>query len=98
MIPSTSTEQSYSLSPEEEINAYLAETLLPPSADIFKYWKDNKECQNLKKLSKKFLITPPSTVISERLFSTAGIIADKKQSTLDPERVRMLVFLNKNLY
>jgi hypothetical protein len=78
MIPSTSTEQSYSLSPEEEINAYLAETLLPPSADIFKYWKDNKKYQNLKKLSKKYLITPPSTVISERLFSTAGIIADKK--------------------
>lgn len=98
MIPSTSTEQSYSLSPEEEINAYLAETLLPPSADIFKYWKDNKKYQNLKKLSKKFLITPPSTVISERLFSTAGIIADKKRSRLDPERVRMLVFLNKNLY
>ncbi|XP_068118237.1 zinc finger BED domain-containing protein 4-like [Hyperolius riggenbachi] len=98
MVPSSnSSEQSCRLSPEEEINAYLAEPLLQPSSDIFKYWKENKKYQNLRKLSKKFLITPPSTVISERLFSTSGNIVDRKRSRLDPERVRMLVFLNKNL-
>ena len=96
-MQSSTIEATPSLSPAEEVNAYLAENLLPPSADIFKFWKENLKYPNLRQLAKKYLITPPSTVFSERLFSTSGIIVDKKQSRLDPERIRMLVFLNKNL-
>ena len=82
---------------EEELQAYLEDPVISPSADIFNFWNENQRFSNLKRLAKKYLSIPPSTVYSERLFSTAGLIVDKKRNRLDPEKVRMLVFLNKNL-
>jgi len=40
--------------------------------------------------------TPPETVYSERLFPTSGLIVDKRNK-LNSNKLRMLVFLNKNL-
>lgn len=87
----------YKSSSAEEVDTYLKEPLQQPTADIFSYWKNNQTFPHLKKLAVKFLCVPPATVFSERLFSSAGIVCDQKRSRLDPERVRMLVFLNKNL-
>lgn len=84
-------------SSQKEITAYLKDDLSPPLSSALDYRKTNLKFSKLKKLAIKYLCIPPATVFSERLFSTAGLICDRKRSRLDPERVRMLVFLNKNL-
>lgn len=84
-------------SPSEELETYLNEPLISADQNIFEYWKSKVVLPSLQKLAKRFLCLPPATVHSERLFSTAGVIADKRRNRLDPERVRMLIFLNKNL-
>lgn len=90
---------------EEEINSweielqnYLGERNLDPKDGdrVHHYWA-NSVSINLKKVALKYLCIPACTVFSERLFSTAGNICDTKRNRLDPERVKMLVFLNKNL-
>ncbi|XP_063215715.1 zinc finger BED domain-containing protein 4-like [Bacillus rossius redtenbacheri] len=96
-IMKTAPSVSHIASVEDEINVYLEEPIQNSSTNVFQYWKENTKYPCLKKLSKKFLCIPPSTVHSERLFSTAGLIVDQKRNRLDPERVKMLVFLNKNL-
>lgn len=80
-----------------EVNAYLEEPLCLPSTDVFQYWKNHSNFPRLRQLSRKFLSIPPATVYSERLFSTAGLVVDRKRSRLDPDKVKMLIFLNKNL-
>lgn len=86
-------------SEEDELNKYLSEPGIPSDSsagEVWKYWGDSPH-QRLKQLVFKFLCVPSATVFSERLFSTAGNIVDKKRNRLDPDRVKMLVFLNRNL-
>ena len=45
----------------------------------------------------RYLITPATSVPSERVFSTADHITNQKRACLLPENVRMLVFLAENL-
>ena len=66
--------------------------------DPLLYWKNNEQSKPLlAKLAHRFLSSPPGSVLSERLFSTAGDIADGKRNRLLPDKVEMLLFLNKNL-
>lgn len=84
---------------ENELQLYLEEGLIQLQGEeksIFEYW-DISSSFRLKQVAMKYLCIPPATVFSERLFSTAGLVCDKKRNRLDPERVKMLVFLNKNL-
>lgn len=83
---------------ESELAQYLKEKNLDPKdgEKVAHYWA-NSLCHKLRKVAMKYLCIPPCTVFSERLFSTAGIICDAKRNRLDPERVKILVFLNKNI-
>lgn len=87
-----------SLGVEEELTQYLREQPLHPKQveKLGSYWFSSPHSR-LRTLAMKYLCVPPSTVFSERLFSTAGNICDQKRNRLDPERIKMLVFLNKNL-
>ncbi|XP_063219191.1 zinc finger BED domain-containing protein 4-like [Bacillus rossius redtenbacheri] len=91
-----SIENCVSVSARQQLQKYLAEPLLPTDESPFLYWKSS-EFKSLKKLAVKYLSPPAASVPSERLFSTAGLISSKNRSSLNPEKVRMLVFLNKNL-
>lgn len=82
---------------EQEVNSYLMEKRLNIEENVMCYWKYNIKYERLKRLCREYLCVCPSSVESERVFSTAGTIVDKRRNRLDPERVRMLVFLNKNL-
>lgn len=83
-------------SPRQQLQQYLAEPLQSTNGSPFAYWKTT-QYKALKKLAIKYLTPPAASVASERLFSTAGLVSDRKRSALNPEKVRMLVFLNKNL-
>ena len=83
---------------QREIVAYECE----PPEDIGKnplvWWSTNcKQYPHLATLARRYLCIPGTSVRSERVFSTAGIIVDKKRSALDPENVDKLVFLANNL-
>lgn len=82
----------------DELNVYLKEKNMDPkhAEKIGNYWAAST-FNRLVPLALKYLCVPPSTVSSERLFSSAGNICDVKRNRLDPEKVKMLVFLHKNI-
>ncbi|KAJ8887324.1 hypothetical protein PR048_013539 [Dryococelus australis] len=45
----------------------------------------------------EYFCVPHARVCSEHIFSTAWFICDRKHKRLDPEMVKKLVFLNKNV-
>ena len=62
------------------------------------WWRDNKKYFPwISQLARKYLCVPAISVPSECAFSTAGHVANEKQSSLLPENVNMLVFLSANL-
>ncbi|KAJ8886274.1 hypothetical protein PR048_012483, partial [Dryococelus australis] len=74
----------------DEVQTYVQEPFAPPDTNVLTYWKNKHNLPRLRRLARKHLITPAATVFSERLFSTAGLIVDKKRKHLDPDTVKML--------
>lgn len=80
-----------------ELDRYLAEPLLPRTGNLSQWWKDNKERYPvLASLARTYLAAPPSSVPSERLFSTAGAVITDQRSRLLPENAERLIFLKYN--
>ena len=78
---------------------YLTEPLIPfRRANSYSWWAENKtRFPPLAELAIRYISAPPTSVPSERLFSTAGDIYDEKRNHLAPERViSMLLFIKKN--
>jgi hypothetical protein len=72
--------------------------LLPRDENIFAWWKTNTSVfPTLSKLANKYLSSPPSSIESERLFSTGGNIHTPHRNRLLPETGEMLMFLHYNL-
>ena len=79
-----------------EIKAYLKEE--PTEEAPLEWWKRNAfRYPLLSNIARRYLIIPATSVPSERVFSTAGHIANQKRACLLPENVTMLVFLAENL-
>ena len=49
-------------------------------------------------MAKKYLAIPATSTPSERVFSVAGIMVDKRHAALTPEMIDALVFLNKSSF
>ena len=83
---------------DTEIEQYLKEPLIPfHCANAYLWWRENRHrFVRLAKLARRYLAPPPTSVASERLFSTAGDIYDEKRNRLTPERAEMLLFIKKN--
>lgn len=47
-------------------------------------------------MARHYLAIQGTSVASERVFSTAGDIVSAKRNRIDPKRVNMVLFLNKN--
>ena len=56
-----------------------------------------KRYPTVTKLAKAYLSIPGTSVLSERAFSVAGMTLTKLRSTLDPDTLDEIIFLNKNL-
>lgn len=80
-----------------EINTYVSESCMPKTTDIFLFWKQNSaRFPEMSKNVRKFLSIPPTSVPSERVFSTAGDLVDIHRTNLLPENAEMLILLKIN--
>ena len=82
-----------------EVKAYFQERPISHKDNPFCWWKGSScrfPCLSI--LAKKFLAIPATSTSTERVFSIAGIVVDRKRCALTPEMVDALVFLHKNSY
>lgn len=87
-----------SLQPEQaEVESYLRFQNIPRNSDPRNYWRNEERFPNLKKLAQRYLSYQLSSVASERLFSTAGLIQTDLRNRLSGNNLNKLCFLNKNL-
>ncbi|KAK1898959.1 Zinc finger BED domain containing protein 1 [Dissostichus eleginoides] len=85
-------------SAEEEMERYCKASSLPLTEDPLNWWRVHEiTFPLLSRVSKRYLCIPGTSVSAERVFSTAGDVVTAKRSTLKPEHVDQLVFLQKNL-
>jgi hypothetical protein len=82
---------------ETEYAIYSSEPTIGKDCNIFNWWRENlSRFPNLSLKSKMFLCVPPSSVASERVFSTAGNVIEEHRTRLLPEKAERLVFLKTN--
>ena len=80
-----------------EVKLYLNELVIPLSACALAWWKSKSAVYpNVSCLAKQILCVPGTSVPSERVFSTVGYCSDKRRSSLSPENLDKMIFLNKN--
>ena len=83
---------------EKEISSYLDFPAVESDAEPLTWWKrEQGRFPNLAYLAKKYLCVCGTSVPSERVFSTAGHIANKSRGRLLPQNVSKLLFLAKNM-
>jgi len=61
------------------------------------YWRVNTSYVNLREIARRFLAPPPTSVESERVFSTMGGIYKPKRTSLSGENAEKLLFLHHHL-
>uniref|UniRef100_UPI00358DF1F0 zinc finger BED domain-containing protein 4-like n=1 Tax=Myxine glutinosa TaxID=7769 RepID=UPI00358DF1F0 len=93
------TEQPVAKGITEEIECYLREPVVNRrSGDPLEWWKQNSvRYKALSPMARRYLCAPPSSVPSERVFSTVGNIYDDKRSFFGGENTEKLCFLHYNL-
>lgn len=82
------------------VDMYLKEPVLARSERIhpLTYWLGKKTLWRcLVDLACKYLSIPPSSVPSERIFSSAADIVSQERNRILPVKAEMLLFLKKNL-
>ncbi|XP_065645597.1 E3 SUMO-protein ligase ZBED1-like [Hydra vulgaris] len=79
---------------EDELSRYRKEPCAKMDSDPLQWWNLHQgSYPRLATIAKKYLLVPATTVPCERLFSTAGFIADKHRSSLLPDSLNMLLCL-----
>jgi len=77
-----------------ELDQFLSEPLISCEDDPASWWKMNMHrSPQLSPLAQKFLAPSPTSVPSERLFSTAGDIISDHRCRLLPENAETLINL-----
>ena len=65
--------------------------------DSLDYWRINYKYSKLREAARKFLSAPPSSVESERTFSTVGGIYVPKRTRLTEDHAEQQLFLHHHL-
>lgn len=82
---------------ESEVSAYVREYVNTDDEDPISWWKQNStKYPRLSVLAQCYLALPATSVPSERIFSSAGLILTKLCSRLSTFCVDQIIFLNKN--
>ena len=81
------------------VDQFLAEPCIPyHGGDAYKWWANNHlRFKPLAELAQRYLSPPPTSVPSERLFSNAGDIYEKR-NRLTPDKAEMLLFIKNNYH
>nr|CAD2168030.1 unnamed protein product [Meloidogyne enterolobii] len=82
---------------ELEINQYLMDSHIARDSDPLVYWRNKTLWPNLQQMAKIYLAAPPSSVESERVFSTLGGIYKPKRTSLKEENAKKQLFLHHHL-
>ena len=83
---------------KEEMLMYEKLEMLPCNENPFLWWREHEySFPLLSQLANKYLCSPPSSIESERLFSTGGNIHTPHRNRLNPDSGEMLMFLHYNL-
>jgi len=80
-----------------QVERYLQE---PTTVNLpMNYWLANKDrFPVLSALAKRYLSVPPTSVPSERVFSTAGDILTDQKSRLSTDNAEKIFILKENLF
>ena len=87
----------------QEVERYLTAEVRQNSQSgevqtLLEWWAQNEFLYpRIAVLAKKYLAVPATSVPSERVFSLAGIIVNKKRSRLSPTNIDTMIFMNKNI-
>lgn len=77
---------------------YLAEKRVANDVDPLTWWKVNKQKYGLLfPIARQYLVTPPTSVPSERMFSGAGLLYTPHRNRLEGEKASKLLFLKFNI-
>ena len=81
------------------VHAYLESHKMPIGTDPYQFWTGENAIKwpLLTRLASKYLSAPATSAESERLFSTAGLIADDLRKSLLPGNLEKLLFLHHNM-
>ena len=97
-LPVQTTDLILPLSPgNTELDLYLVEPLIPRTSNCLAWWRENKDrFPLLSAIAVTYLSPPPSSVPSERLFSTAGHVISECRTRLLPENAEKLIMMKYN--
>ncbi|XP_078487107.1 zinc finger BED domain-containing protein 4-like [Ciona intestinalis] len=77
---------------------YIGSQRIKSSKSPLDFWMDHRvDCPALFSLAVSLLSCPPTSVSSERLFSSSGVIVSPLRNRLKPKNVEVLKFLHYNL-
>jgi len=83
---------------DTEVKQYFAQQRIPRTNSPLVWWRNNAHLYpTVARIAKRFLGAPATSVPSERLFSSAGLIYSDRRNRLLPERAEMLLSIKYNL-
>lgn len=81
-----------------ELRLYNETAYIEPDETVLNWWKRNSFLfPNLAKVARVYLAIPASNTTSERVFSMAGHIIQKRRTNLSPQNVDKILFVHFNL-
>ncbi|XP_036345286.1 zinc finger BED domain-containing protein 1-like [Rhagoletis pomonella] len=80
-----------------KVKQYVQLPYLQRNMDPCEFWESRKIIsKGLYKMSQKYLCIPATSVPSERVFSTAGLLCNNRRNRLEPKKVDQILFLNSH--
>lgn len=79
------------------VKQYLDLPYLARKEDPLQFWEQRKKVfSNLHKIALKYLCIPATSVLSERVFSKAGLVCNQRRNRLESKKLDQIIFLNSS--